>query len=106
MTVQNKNKKEKNKTFLYYCNIALAVVVVVGIFSKLVLVNDVAQQQFLISQHMHEAEVLAEETQQLSVVAAELSSTDRLIQESTRLQLVKVDHIRYLESPSVVALRD
>ena len=72
--------------------------------AQVIVVNHASNQRYEISQYLREYRDVQAEHQKLSVHAVELQSSERLSSESSRLNLVAVDSIRYIEAAGAVAL--
>lgn len=102
----SKKIKTKVQTHLKALNIGLAVVFTACVFTRLIFVNHGANQNHEISAYRAELNALRAETSALSLKVVELQSSERLIAESKRLQLVAADSITYLAPQGVVALKN
>jgi cell division protein FtsB len=101
--LKNKNKKTNRKA-TFRLNLVLAFAFVAIFFFHMVVANHAVTQRYEISQYLEELNALQLSNQKLSIDAVELQSSQRLAQESRRLNLVKADSVRYITPKGSVAL--
>lgn len=99
----NKNTN-KNKNKIIRANISLLSILVLCYLVNLMVANHTANKRYTLSQYRSQVRDLEAQTQVLSVQAAELQSSGRLMAESSRLNLVRLDSVRYIAPKAPVVL--
>ena len=94
--------KQKTHSSIGRCNRLLIAAIVVMYLSTLALANYSATRKYVLASELSSLRTLQDEQQYLSVTAAQLKTSSRLIAESDRLKLVKAIDVRYVQSLGAV----
>lgn len=97
--------KKITRALIFRVNITLISALMVSLLAHLVVANHAAIQRTEISGYMEHYNQLQIAKQKLAVAVAELQSSERLSEESKRMNLVKAETIYYISGKGSVALR-
>ena len=100
--MRNKNKNKKFNWLLI--NVAVLILLIGSFLSRLIFSNFAATQDYELSRYSVELKDLQRDYEQLTLSATDLQSIDRLLADSGRLNLVKVDQVYYLRLSGSVAI--
>lgn len=93
-----------NRTLIVRINICLVMLISVSSFMNLVFANNTVTKRHEIAMYRKELESLNAEHQRLSLKTIELSSSERITDESRRLNLVRANDVYYITPKGSVAM--
>ncbi len=100
--LQTKNKNKNSRWFAI--NVALLILLITSFLTRLIFSNFAANQTYELTSYTKNLKDARTQNEQLILASTELQSMDRLINDSTRLNLVKVATVYYLKSQGSVAI--
>ena len=100
--LETKNKNQSNRWFII--NLTLLILLITSFLTRLIFSNFSANQTYELSRYTTILKDTRQQNEQLVLASTELQSMDRLINDSARLNLVKVDSVYYLKPQGSVAI--
>ena len=97
-----KVQKKQGSSSVTIINRVLVAAIVVMYLTNLALANYSATRSYVLASALGKLHTIQDEQQQLSVSAAQMQSSLRLIAESDRLKLVKATDVRYVRTEGAV----